>query len=310
MAQNQQLSPETVARPVIKWAGGKGQLLSEISRRLPEALREGKIDTYYEPFVGGGAVFFHIVQHFPIKQAFLQDINPELVLLYQVIQRDVEKLITELHALAGSYLAGGEAAREKKFYRIREAFNQELAEIDFSTYQPQWSERAAQILLLNRTCYNGLYRVNSRGHFNVPYGRYKNPKILDADNLRAVSRLLQRVEIRCCDFAEILNTANKRSFIYYDPPYRPISKTASFNAYAKGEFGDEEQIRLGRVFAAADKLGAKQMLSNSDPTNYADDPFFDNLYADFTIARIEASRLINSKSEGRGMVREILVTNY
>jgi DNA adenine methylase len=296
-------TPSLKARPVVKWAGGKSQLLKHIIDRLPAGLTSDEIDTYHEPFLGGGAVFLHLLQHYPLRKAYLSDLNPDLIGLYLTIRQDCEALIVRLQYLEEAYLAKQDDARKAEFYRLRTLYN--------TGESASRVERSALLLLLNRSCYNGLFRVNRKGEFNVPYGRYKNPRILDTTNLRQVSTLLQRAEIHCTDFSTVLETATERSFIYYDPPYRPLSKTASFNAYARGGFGDAEQARLAEVFREADARGAKQMLSNSDPTNHAaEDDFFDRLYAGYHICRIEASRFINSRAAMRGKVREILVTNY
>ena len=181
---------------------------------------------------------------------------------------------------------------------------------DANNYRQEWINRAAYTIFLNKTCFNGLYRVNSKGYFNVPMGRYKKPKILNQDNLIAVHESFKIVEIQHTDFAEVLNYADESTFIYYDPPYRPISETSNFNSYSSLEFNDDEQKRLRDVFTKTSKQGALQILSNSDPTNYTDDPFFDELYQDFNISRILASRMINSKGKKRGKIREILVNNY
>ncbi|MFI3242111.1 MAG: DNA adenine methylase [Alphaproteobacteria bacterium] len=302
------LDEQDIAKPVLKWAGGKGSLLPQISDKLPNKLRAGAISRYIEPFIGGGAVFFDIYNNYHIKEAFLFDINPELVILYNVIKKDVEKLINELAKLQADYQ---DSDNQKDFYyNIREEYNQFDKEINTIFYHVSFIRRAALTVFLNRTCFNGLFRVNSKGLFNVPQGSYKNPRILDEDNLRAVSKALQIATIQQADFAKTLNYVNQDTFIYYDPPYRPLNASSSFNAYAVGDFNDDEQRRLQEIFDKADKMGALQMLSNSDPTNVAEDPFFDDLYKDYNINRIYAKRMINSKSNGRGAIRELLITNY
>ncbi|MDJ0659729.1 MAG: DNA adenine methylase [Crocosphaera sp.] len=296
--------------PVLKWAGGKTQLLPEIKQQYPQQLKQGKITTYIEPFFGGGAVFFDIYSNFKIEKAYLFDKNPELIILYKVIQNDVSDLIEELSTLENEYLDLDTEKRKELYYQVRDNYNRFDKQTDANDYRQEWVKRAAYTIFLNKTCFNGLYRVNSKGCFNVPMGRYKNPKILNKDNLLAVHQAFKIAEIKHTDFAEVVNYANESTFIYYDPPYRPISKTANFNAYSSLDFNDDEQRRLRDIFVKTSNQGALQMLSNSDPTNYIDDPFFDELYKDFNISRILASRMINSKGNKRGKIREILVTNY
>lgn len=296
--------------PVLKWAGGKTKLLPQIRARYPQQLSRGTIDIYIEPFLGGGAVFFDIVNNFKIEKAYLFDTNPELVILYKVIQYDVDSLISELSQIAVTYLALEEQDRKIYYYSQREQYNNFDKQVDTDNYCSKWTKRAALTIFLNKTCFNGLYRVNNQGKFNVPMGKYKNPSILNIDNLRAVNQAFKTAHIAQKDFAEVIKIANNKTFIYYDPPYRPISKTASFNSYSVNEFGDREQLRLRDVFVEASQFGAMQMLSNSDPTNYTEDDFFDDLYQQFKIDRISASRAINSKADSRGTIREIIVTNY
>lgn len=299
------------AEPVLKWAGGKRQLLPELSKRYPKAFEQGKIDTYIEPFMGGGAVFFDIVRRFPtIRRAFIFDINPELVILYTVLQRDVDELIKILGKLEQDYLALDDEGRDADFYKVREDYNQSKKEVSVEKYCDAWLTRAAQTIFLNRTCFNGLFRVNSKGLFNVPFGRYKNPSILNESRLRASARALQKAEVRLGDFSQAAELANEKTFIYYDPPYRPISSSASFNSYAADTFNDESQHRLAKTFNLIDVSGAYQMLSNSDPTNHGADTFFDELYKDYFIERVDATRMINSVASKRGTVREIIVRNY
>lgn len=300
----------TKAAPVLKWAGGKGQLLPQLRERYPKGLEHGTLTTYIEPFFGGGAVFFDLVKRWEgLEHIYLCDVNPELVLLYRVIQRDIDSLVEALRDFEETYLSLDEEARKAFFYEIRSSFNEVQDSIDVARYGSEWVSRAAQTLFLNKTCFNGLFRVNRKGHFNVPHGRYKNPTILHEQRLRAAHEALRYAEIRLGDFARIADLADDKTFVYYDPPYRPISKTATFTSYA-GEFGDDEQRRLAALYRDLDAKGAKQLLSNSDPTNYVDDPFFDDLYAGFCIERIDANRMINSKASKRGAVREILVRNY
>ncbi|OGO41180.1 MAG: modification methylase, partial [Chloroflexi bacterium RBG_16_57_9] len=298
------LSSAIAAKPFLKWAGGKSQLLEQIIEFLPVELRSGKIRRYAEPFVGGGAVFFHIAQTYQhIKEFYFSDVNEELVLLYQTVQRGVEELIQLLARMESSYLALDIQRRKQFFYEARASFNQNRSRIDFGLFQPDWIDRAAQIIFLNRTCFNGLFRVNSKGEFNVPFGDYKNPRICDSENLLTVSQILQRAIIYCADFTDCLRFVNPETFVYFDPPYRPISKTASFNSYSKYDFNDASQARLAELCRALDKMGVKWMVSNSDPKNeISEDNFFDELYRGFEINRVSATRMINSNATKRGPI--------
>ncbi len=300
------------ARPFLKWAGGKNQLLTQLRKLYPPELLAGALTTYVEPFVGGGALFFDVVQAFAIERAWLWDANPELVVIYRVVQQEVEALIDALARYAAGYLRLDREGRKAYYYQIREKLNAQRSAVDFDTFSATWIDRAAMHLFLNKTCYNGLFRLNSRGDFNVPHGRYKNPRILDADNLRNASRALQIAIIQQGDFEECAEVVDARTFVYFDPPYRPISKTAHFTSYSKSKFGEDEQVRLARFFFRLhQETGARLMLSNSDPTN--EDPtdrFFDELYRPFYRYRVSAQRNINSKATKRGPIRELVITNY
>ncbi|HBO59487.1 MAG TPA: N-6 DNA methylase [Alphaproteobacteria bacterium] len=295
------------AKPILKWAGGKGALLPQLSDKFPNKLRCGAIKRYIEPFIGGAAVFFEICNTCQFEEAFLFDINPELIILYNVVKYDVSTLIDELSLLQKAYAVA--ADKSVLYYDLRNEYNAFDKQINTNFYQSNFIRRAALTVFLNHTCFNGLFRVNRKGFFNVPMGRYANPRILDADNLTAVSHALSRATVVQADFATALKYADKNTFIYYDPPYRPLSNT-SFTSYAADCFDDNEQRRLKNVFVEADKLGALQMLSNSDPTNSGNDSFFDDLYKGYNIHRIWAKRQINSKADGRSAIRELLITNY
>lgn len=295
------------ASPVLKWAGGKGMLLPQLSEKFPNKLRCGAVKKYIEPFVGGGAVFFDISNSYYFEEAYLFDVNPELVILYNVIKNNVLDLIDELDSLQRFYFSSND--RKEFYYRMRDEYNTFDKKINANDYALSFIRRAALTVFLNRTCFNGLFRVNSKGLFNVPMGSYKNPRILNTENLIAVSKALSKATIMQADFAKVLDFADNKTFIYYDPPYRPL-KNSSFKTYAVETFDDCEQIRLKEVFEQVHKKGSLQMLSNSDPTNVGSDPFFDDLYQDYNIYRILAKRLINSNSDGRGEIREILITNY
>jgi DNA adenine methylase len=299
------------AKPFLKWAGGKTQLLDEIMSRLPIEMKEGKITRYIEPFIGSGAVMFELVQTYHIEDVWIWDINPELITVYQVIQKDVEALIERLTQLEKQFLPLEKEKRKEMYYSIRDQFNEQLSDFDFNTYGEHKIERASQFIFLNKTCFNGLFRVNKKGEFNVPMGDYKNPTICDADNLRAASAVLQHVNIYQGDYKQSREFINDKTFVYFDPPYRPLSTSSSFTAYSKFDFTDENQKELAQYYRELDKQGAFLMLSNSDPKNTdPNDEFFDELYAGFHIERVTARRNINSKGNSRGAINEILVTNY
>lgn len=304
-------SGNSTARPFLKWAGGKTQLLGEFDRRFPASLSGGEITKYVEPFAGGGAVLFHMLQKFDFDECYIYDANEELILAYSVVKTDVESLIDKLRQLESSYLSLDADARKEFFYDIRSRFNEEKPGIDFENYGTGWTERAAKLFFLNRTCFNGLFRVNSKGEFNVPAGRYKNPRILDEDNLRNASAVLQKVVIVHGDFEDCGEVVDEKTFVYFDPPYRPISKTSNFTSYSKDTFDDESQKRLAGFYGKMHSKGAKLMLSNSDPKNgNPDDHFFEDIYSGFYIERVPAKRMINSKGEGRGSINELIVRNY
>ncbi len=296
-----------VARPVLKWAGGKTMLLPQLSEKLPCKLKCGAIKKYIEPFVGGGALFFYVSNLYYFEEAYLFDINPELIILYNVIKNNVSELIDDLDKLQHSYFLSNN--KKNFYYQLRDKYNSYNKKIDANTYSDSLIYRAALTVFLNKTCFNGLFRVNGKGLFNVPMGSYKNPHILDQDNLLAVSKALEKATILQADFSNVLKFVNQDTFVYYDPPYRPLKET-SFTTYTSETFNDLEQVRLKNVFEQAHRLGSLQMLSNSDPTNVCDDPFFDTLYADYNIYRITAKRFINADPNGRGEIKEILVTNY
>jgi DNA adenine methylase len=304
-------SPLPWARPFLKWAGGKTQLLHAIEPRLPPGLADGTITRYVEPFAGSGAVFFFVNQRFPLQTCYLYDINEELVMLYQVVKRDVRGLIEQASALAREYAGASDAERKALFYRVRERFNRDRAPVDPAGYSDAWIDRAAQLLFLNKTCFNGLFRVNARGQFNVPFGKYRNPAICNAPLLEAASRALANAEIRLGDSAACAEVVDDRTFVYFDPPYRPLTATSSFTSYARHGFCDADQVRLAELFALLDRRGAKLMLSNSDPCNHdPGDRFFDDLYGAWTIERVPARRSINCRGDRRGRLTELIVRNY
>ncbi len=299
------------AKPFLKWAGGKGQLVPQLVKCLPPELQEAHIKRYVEPFLGGGALFFHIAQTYELEDFFISDANPELFVVYKVIQQDVEGLIKQLSEIQNWYFRMASEQQSEFYYNTRQKFNSARLKFDFAYYSHIWVERAAQILFLNRTCFNGLFRLNSKAEFNVPFGDYKNPTLCDTENLRTVSAILQKATLQQSDFSTCREFVDEHTFVYFDPPYRPLSKTASFTAYSSFGFDDGEQLRLARFYRELAQRKAKLMLSNSDPKNIdAADNFFEEAYAGFNISRLKASRMINSNAQKRGEISELLITNY
>jgi len=299
------------AKPFLKWAGGKTQLLADIQELLPPELGQGKIKRYIEPFVGGGSVCLFLAQCCELEELIISDINPELLVVYQTVREDVDGLIEQLARLRMAFLSLPEPDQARFFYEQRYLFNKGRSEIVFPHFQSSWLRHTAQFIFLNHTCFNGLYRTNSKLDFNVPFGKYRQPSIFAEDNLRAVSQILQNVSIVRGDFELCAEGANESTFIYFDPPYRPLSKTASFSAYYKDGFSDAEQTRLAALLRRLDSKGAKLMLSNSDPKNEnPNDEFFDELYRGFRITRVKATRAINSNGAKRGQISELIITNY
>ncbi|XEO77492.1 hypothetical protein WKT22_02521 [Candidatus Lokiarchaeum ossiferum] len=267
-------------KPFLKWVGGKRQLLKQIDPFLPSTFNK-----YIEPFVGGGALFFYLLP----ENAILIDNNPVLINCYQVIQKKIDPLIEALR---------GHKNESDYYYSIRN--------VDRLPEFSQWTDvqKAARIMYMNKCCFNGLYRVNSKGFFNVPFGKYKNPRFLDEENLRAIHTVLQTVTIQNGSFTKSLDHAKKNDFVYFDPPYYPITKTANFTSYTKDNFSEHDQIHLAKIFKELDNRGCKLMLSNS----YCD--FILDLYKDFHIEKVHAKRAINSDASKRGAIKEVLVMNY
>lgn len=269
-------------QPFVKWVGGKRQLINEINKYIPKGNY-----TYYEPFIGGGAVLFHLQP----KKAIINDFNEELVNVYRIIRDNVDELIESLEQHKNE---------EEYYYRMRAYDRQE----EYSNWTDV--QRASRFIYLNKTCYNGLYRVNLSGYFNTPFGRYKNPNIVNETVLRAVSKYLNsnKVTIKCGDFQDALKRIRKNSFVYFDPPYDPVSDSSNFTGYTAGGFGREEQIRLKEVCDTLTKKEIKFLLSNSN-TN-----FIRELYSNYNIEIVGANRAINSVSYKRGEVEEVLIRNY
>jgi len=292
-----------VAKPFLKWAGGKGQLLNSFSLMFPDELANGQIKTYIEPFVGGGAVLFYVLQNYPIEKAYINDINKELINCYRCLKADVQEVIKQLAKLEKEYLSSED--RTQYFYLVRNRYN----EIHLNGHYD--FEKCADFIFLNRTCFNGLYRVNRNGKFNVPHGRYKNPLICDEENLTLCAKLLQKVEISFGSYEQVLDKADKNTFVYFDPPYRPLVENNSFVSYDKSGFDDNDQIKLADNYKLLNNKGCLLMLSNSDPKNTnQSDNFFDDLYQDFNIDRVFAKRMINCQASKRGDITEIVVRNY
>jgi len=262
--------------PLLKWAGGKAQLLSTFHKYFPKSFNR-----YFEPFLGGGAVFFHLMP----ERATLSDLNQELINCYQVVRDDVDRLIELLKRHTND---------KAHYYRVRAWNSHQLTPV----------EQAARLIFLNKTCFNGLYRVNSLGQFNVPFGRYKNPKICDEQNLRAVSRALSSVDLKSSRFEDVLRQARRGDFVYLDPPYQPISPTSNFTGYTKDAFDFADQERLCKTAQALNRRGCLLMLSNSD------NEFIRELYEDFNIVTVQANRAINCRADRRGRISELLIMNY
>lgn len=287
-----------MAKPFLKWAGGKGQLLNIIEENLPLTF-----NTYIEPFVGSGAVMFDVLRKIPtIQRVIINDINSDLINTYVTIRDHCEELLKILGKLQDDYYSKSPLDKGAMFYTIRDEYNQR----DTTKLR-----MAALFIFLNRTCFNGLYRVNSKNLFNVPFGKYVNPKICDKTNLLEVSSLLKKVELFNGDYSDLAQFADKDCFVYLDPPYKPISETSTFNSYCACNFDDTEQVRLKEFCDLISKRGAKFMLSNSDPSSInPENDFFDRLYSAYSIRRVMAKRNINSKADKRGAINELLITNY
>lgn len=295
-----------VVRPFVKWAGGKSSLISQLTNFFPFELKDGIINKYVEPFVGGGAVLINILQKYDVKEAYAFDINKDLINCYNVIKNNVEELICELKIKEDEFLKLENEDRQAYFYNIRKEYNSyRITENELSI------KRAGEFIFLNRTCFNGLYRVNKNGEFNVPCGKYKNPTICDSSNLRNLSYLIRNVVFQCGDYKKSEKYVDSNTFVYFDPPYRPLSITSGFTSYTKEDFNDENQKELANYFGKLDEKNAKLMLSNSNPKNTNEnDDFFENIYKGFNINEISAKRMINANAKGRGEISELLITNY
>lgn len=269
-----------ITYPIVKWVGGKRQLLFELLKNMPKTYNR-----YFEPFIGGGALFFELQP----DNAYISDMNEELINLYSVVRDSVDELIEDLSK-----------------HEISKEYFLEIRNIDRTEEYSKLSnvERASRFIYLNRTCFNGMYRVNSKGEFNVPFGNYKNPRIIDENNLLNCSELLKKTEIKCADFSEIIHKVQKGDFVYFDPPYVPLNETSSFTSYTKDGFDIDMQFKLREVCDELDSMGVKFMLSNSDTK------LVNELYANYEIKKVFASRQINANADGRGKITEVLVKNY
>lgn len=295
-------NPSSLAKPFIKWAGGKTQLAEKIEDIFAYASKD--IKKYAEPFIGSGAFMFHLLKKYSFDDIYISDKNAELINVYISIRDYADELISFLSYMQNDFFNSDSVERKELYYSLRSKFNNIKLSSRCSV------EKAALFIFLNKTCFNGLYRVNRKGEYNVPIGEYEKPKICDKNNLSEVSGILKNVNIVCGDFTNSRNFIDNKTFVYFDPPYRPISNTASFTSYNSDVFDDYEQKRLANYIAELDKKGAKFVLSNSDPKNInMNDNFFDTLYDGFSINRIPASRMINCKANARGKINELLITN-
>lgn len=292
-----------VIKPFIKWAGGKGQLIEQIRTFYPLDLGK-KIMKYAEPFVGGGAVLFDILNKYHLDEIYISDINAELIYTYKTIRDNVDELVSLLSKYQEEFIPLSDEDRKKYYYEKRNRFN------DLKIRSSLNVEVAVLFIFLNKTCYNGLYRVNSRGMFNVPMGAYKNPQICDNNNLTNLSKALKNVSIVCGDYSQSYDFIDNKTFVYFDPPYRPLNVTSNFNSYAEQVFNDSEQERLAEYILRLSDKGAIIVASNSDPKNANEnDNFFDDLYSKLNINRILANRMINSNATLRGKINELLISN-
>lgn len=295
---------DKIIKPFLKWAGGKGQLLNEIEKYYPF---DKGVKKYAEPFVGGGAVLFDIICNFKLEEIYISDINTELINAYKTIRDDIDNLITMLMSLEKEFLPLETDLRKKYYLEKRNRFNT----LKFCTDKKLETEKAALMIFLNKTCFNGLYRVNKKGLFNVPMGAYKNPMICDENNLLNISKCLQDVNIVCDDYRKSFDFIDDNTFVYIDPPYRPLTETSNFTSYSENSFGDREQILLADFVEKLNQKGARVLVSNSDPKNIdPDDIFFDEIYSAYNIKRVEATRMINSNSKGRGKIKELIISNF
>jgi len=292
------------AYPFVKWAGGKGQVIDILKANLPSGLGT-TITKYAEPFVGGGALLFALINEYCFEEIYINDNNKELMNVFRIIKEDCQSLIDRLQTLQTEYETLDVNEQQIYYYAQRDKFNEIALNDDTAVV------KASIFIFLNKTCFNGLYRVNKSGKFNVPAGKYKNPLICDKENLVNVSKKLQNVIIRSCDYHDVESFVDENTLVYFDPPYRPLNVTSGFTAYTENPFNDNDQIELANLYKKLSARGVKILLSNSDPHNVDyNDNFFDDLFTGFNIQRITAVRSINSKAGKRGNVTELLIKNY
>lgn len=290
-----------LGKPFVKWVGGKSQLLDEIRTKYPL-----KIEKYCEPFVGGGAVLFDILNKFHPNEVLINDINKELINTYIQIKENCDDLIAQLSKFQEKYRSSSLEENKELFLAKRQRYN----DIKVNGNQKENLEKAVLFIFLNKTCFNGLYRVNSKGLFNVPFNNAKKPLLCDEENLRNCSELLKNVQMQVGDYSNCKSFIDKSTFVYIDPPYRPLTQTSAFTSYSENSFEDNQQIELGNFITGIANKGAKVVASNSDPKNINNnDDFFDNLYSKFEIERVQASRMINSNAKKRGAINELLISN-
>ncbi|WP_068268457.1 DNA adenine methylase [Caviibacter abscessus] len=291
-------------KPFLKWAGGKGQLLDKIKSYYP--FEKNKTKKYAEPFVGGGAVLFDILNKYDLDEIYISDINKELINTYIVIRDNIDELIKILSNMQETFLSL-DTDKKKEFYiKKRQLFN----ELKINGNKNTNIKKASLMIFLNKTCFNGLFRVNKSGLFNVPMGNYKKPVICDENNLRAISKKLKKVTIICGNYKQSSDFIDENTFVYFDPPYRPINETSSFTSYTESKFDDSDQLELANFINEMNKKGATILVSNSDPKNTnKDDNFFDNVYSNYNIKRVDASRMINSNGKSRGKIKELIISN-
>ncbi|WP_405265075.1 DNA adenine methylase [Methanobrevibacter sp.] len=304
------------AKPFLKWAGGKKQVKNCIGDILSKKIKGKRIDNYFEPFLGGGAVFFHLLEEkYKFNNVYLGDINKELILTWKVVQGKPYDLISILEDFSEKYKKKSPECQKKFYYDTRDDFNDSLDGFNYDKLSDEQILRASQMIFLNKTCFNGLYRVNLSGAFNVPMGKYKNPLICDDKNILKVHEALNGVKIYCQDYSKFLDLIDRNSFVYLDPPYLPIKKN-SFTNYDSSGFGVKEQIELSKFCESIDKKGARFILSNSDPKNYDSNcNFFKDHYGilDLKVCnhkKIMVRRSINSKGNKRGPINELLIYNF
>lgn len=292
-------------KPFLKWVGGKSSLLSEIRRYYP--FDDGKITKYVEPFVGGGAVLFDILNKYELEAVYINDSNAQLINAYCIVRDDVNALIEALRIMQNEFLPMSAEERKAYYTEKRNQFNELIGD----SSSDNKVLKSALMIFLNKTCFNALYRVNSKGLFNVPMGTYRNPTICDEDNLRAVSERLKGVTVLCEDYHNTIDFIDSKTFVYLDPPYRAISKTSNFTSYTREWDGDKSQIALSEFIYDVNAEGALVLMSNSDPKNTdVQDNFFETLYSSYNIKRVEAKRSLNCKADGRGAVKELLISNF